>query len=222
METCTFYSLLPAPLVALALYFILRNKYPQGKFGLVHKTFLLGIAGVFPVFAIDKLISIVHLDSLHSLNRTLFYAFILTGGVFEFWKFIILRVYVYPSKQVVKTIDVIVYSVFIAAGFTFGYSVYAIFFAPAYIHICLYAISIGPAMIAIAILMGYFTGIALRSQHPIIDMLTGLFLAAIFQGIYRFCVLTSDELLLYTSTAGMLIIGISLLLISLREPDRSK
>ena len=77
-------------------------------------------------------------------------------------------------------------------------------------------------MIAIAILMGYFTGIALRSQHPIIDMLTGLFLAAIFQGIYRFCVLTSDELLLYTSTAGMLIIGISLLLISLREPDRSK
>ncbi|MEI6061717.1 MAG: PrsW family glutamic-type intramembrane protease [Bacteroidota bacterium] len=221
MGTCVILSLLPAPLVGLALFLMLRYKSRSGKFGLFYKTFLLGLAGVVPVYLVDNLIYYLHLDSLHSLHRTLFYAFVLTGGVFELCKFIVLKLTIYPSKQVTKPFDVLFYSVVIAAGFTTSYSVYALFFAPAYISLCLYAITIAPAFVSIAMIMGYFNGIALIRRYPIIDMFTGLFLAAIFQGIYRFCLLYSDELLLFMATGGMLIIGITLMVLSLRDPSES-
>jgi RsiW-degrading membrane proteinase PrsW (M82 family) len=222
METSAFLTLLPAPVVAIALYLLLRYKYPNGNFQLIYKTFIWGAAGILPVFVIDTLITNFHLDHLHSLNRTLFYAFVLTGGVFELWKFLVLRIFVYPSKQVHKTFDVIVYSIIIAAGFTTAYSVYAMFYAPSYISVSLYALTIGPVFVSIAAIMGYFTGIALNRQFPVIDFITGLFIAVVFQGIYRFCLLTTDTLFLYMAAGGMLIIGISLLVISLREPENLK
>ena len=214
-------SLLPAPIVAVALYSLLRYKYSTGNFKLVYKTFILGIAGILPVFAIDTLIANFHLDHLHSLNRTLFYAFVLTGGVFELWKFLVLRIFVYPSKQVTKSFNVIVYSIIIAAGFTTAYSVYALFYAPQYINVSIYALTIGPVFVSIAAIMGYFTGIALRRQFPIIELVTGLFIAVVFQGIYRFCLLTSDTLLLYMAAGGMLITATTLVIISLKEPVES-
>jgi len=221
METCTILSLLPAPFVAVTLYLLLRYKYPAGKFRLVHKTFLLGLAGVLPVFLMDNIISSLHLDHLHSLNRTLLYAFVLTGGLFELWKFFVLRFFVFPSAIVAKSIDIIVYSVVIAAGFTTGYCIYALYFGMPFIDMCLFALTIGPVFVSISLIMGYFTGIALNRQYPVIDMITGLFLAVIFQGMYRFCLLTSDKLLLYMAIAGMCVIGITLLTISLRETPNS-
>jgi RsiW-degrading membrane proteinase PrsW (M82 family) len=222
METCSVLSLFPAPLVAIALYLLLRYKYPNGKFGLVHKTFLLGIAGVIPVILMDKMVILLHLDRLHSLNRTIFYAFILTGSVFEIWKFLVLKVVAYPSKHVTKTIDVIIYSLVIAAGFTTAYSVYALYYTPVLFNVCLYSITIGPVFVSISLIMGYFTGIALNREYPFIDLMTGLFLAIGFQGIYMFCLLTSDKLLLYLSTAGILIIGFTLLILCLRRTSESE
>jgi RsiW-degrading membrane proteinase PrsW (M82 family) len=222
METSTILSLLPAPIVAVALYLLLRYKYSNGNFHLIYKTFILGLAGIIPIFIIDRLVTNFHLDHLHSLNRTLFYAFVLTGGVFELWKFLVLRLYVYPSKQITRTFNVIVYSIFIAAGFTIGYSVYAILYPPIYINISYFALTIGPVLVSIAIIMGYFSGIALNRQFPVIDRITGLFIAIVFHGIYRFCLLMNDVLLLYMAIGGMLITAASLLFISLREPAKSK
>lgn len=221
METSAFLSLFPAPIVAVAIYFLLRYKYPTSTFHLIYKTFLLGVAGVVPVFVIDGLVNYVHLDHLHSLNRTLFYSFVLTAGIFELWKFLVLRILVYPSKQVHKTFDVIVYSIIIAAGFTTSYSAYALFNAPYYINVGLYALTIGPVFVSIAIIMGYFTGIALSRQFPVIEFTIGLFVAIIFQGIYRFCLLTNDLLMLYMALGGMLVTAVSLLFISLRETEES-
>lgn len=219
METSAILSLLPAPAVAVALYLLLRYKYTNGNFSLLYKTFLFGIAGIVPVYIIDQVIIRLHLDHLHSLNRTVFYAFVLTGGAYELWKFLVLKIFVYPSKQIHKTIDVIFYSIIIAAGFTTAYSVYALFFAPAYISVALYAISIGPVFVSIAIIMGYFTGMALNRKFPLTDFVTGLFIAIVFHGIYRFCLLTTDTLLLYLAMGGMLITALTFIVFSLRNAE---
>lgn len=218
METSALLSLFPAPIVAVFFFLLLRYKYPNSSFHLIYKTFILGVVGILPVFIVERVISFLHLDHLHSLNRTLFYAFVLTAGVFELWKFLVLRIFVYTSKQVHKPFDVIVYSIIIGAGFTTAYSVYALFYAPSYINVGLYALTIGPVFVSIAVIMGYFTGIALSRQFPVIEFITGLFIAILFQGIYRFCLLTTDTLLLYMASVGMLVTAISLLAISLREP----
>ena len=222
MQTSEILSLLPAPLVAVMVYLFLKYKYPNGNFNLFYKTFLLGIAAIVPVFAFEKLVTYLNLDHLHSLNRTLFYAFVLTGGVYELMKFIVLRLFVYPSKQIVKKFDVIVYSIIVAAGFTSAYSVYALFYAPSYISDMLYALTIGPVFVSIAVIMGYFVGNSLKRQFPVTEFITGLFIAVVFHGIYRFCLLTTDTLLLYMAIGGMLITAISLLVISLREPVELK
>ncbi len=221
METSAMLSLLPAPIVVVALYLLLRYKYSDGNFRLIHKTFILGASGIIPVFIIDRLVSFIHLDHLHSLNRTLFYAFVLTGGVFELWKFLVLRIYVYPFKKITKTVDVIVFSIIIAAGFTIGYSIYALFYPPIYINMSYFALTIGPVFVSIAIIMGYFTGIALKRQFPVIDFFTGIFVASVFQGMYRFSLLTNDRLILYVAIGGMIITAVSLLVISLKEPGKS-
>jgi hypothetical protein len=69
--------------------------------------------------------------------------------------------------------------------------------------------------------MGYFVGNSLKRQFPVAEFMTGLFVAIVFQGIYRFCLLTTDTLLLYMAGVGMLLTGISLLIISLRETEES-
>ena len=219
MGTSAILSLLPAPIVAVAIYLLLRYKYPDGNFRLLYKSFLSGIVGILPVFIFDKIITYLHLDHLHSLNRTLFYAFVLTGGVFELWKFLVLKLFVYPSKQVHKTIDVIFYSIIIAAGFTSAYSLYALYFAPWYISIELYALSIGPVFVSIAVIIGYFTGLALNRKFALIDFSTGLFVAIVFQGIYRFCLLTTDTLLLYLAMTGMIITAVTFIIFSLRPTE---
>lgn len=221
METCEILSLIPAPLVAGFLYFLLRNKYPNGKFGLFFKCFLIGFLGIILVFAADTGISYLRLNSLHSLNRTLFYSFVLTAGVFELIKFLVLKFVAFPTNQVKKSIDGILYSLVVAAGFTTSYSLYAIYYAPAYINDCLYAYSVGPVFVSIAVIMGYFTGIAKVRQYPAIDIFTGLFLSVIFQGIYRFCLLTTDTALMYMAMAGMMITAITLLVIAFREASES-
>ena len=217
MDTCSVISILPGPIVAGALYLLLRYKYPKGKFALVHKTFLFGFLGFLFVFATDKIIAYLHLDSLHSLNRTIFYSFVLTAGVYEFWKFLILRLFVYPSKLVVKTSDAIVYSIFVAAGFTLGFSIYTVIFPPPFIDVCFNAMTRGPIFLAISIIMGYFMGVSLKRDNALIDHMTGLLLAVVFQGINRFCLLTQDTILHYLTMAGMFVIAITFIIISLRE-----
>lgn len=221
MEISAILSLLPAPVVAVALFLLLRRKYSDSNFGLLYKTFIFGIAGIIPVYIIDQVIISLNLNYLHSLNRTLFYAFVLTGGVYELWKFLVLKIFVYSSKQVHKTIDVIFYSIIIAAGFTTAYSVYALYFAPSYISVSLYALSIGPVFVSIAIIMGYFTGIALNRKFAVTDFVTGLFIAIVFHGIYRFCLLTTDTLLLYLAMGGMLITAVTFIVFSLRNTEES-
>jgi RsiW-degrading membrane proteinase PrsW (M82 family) len=222
MGTSQILSLIPAPVVAIALYALLKYKNPGGSFGLFYKTFLLGVIGIIPVYLIDQGISWLHLNHLHSMNRTMFYAFVLTGSIYEIWKFIILRFFVFSSRQVHKTLDLIFYSLIIAAGFTSAYSVYALFYAPKYISVALYAISIGPAFVSIAIIMGYFAGLALNRKFALTDFATGLFIAIVFHGIYRFCLLTTDTLLLYMAMAGMLTTSITFLVFSLRTTEKSK
>jgi RsiW-degrading membrane proteinase PrsW (M82 family) len=221
MEISAILSLLPGPIVVVTLYLLLKYKYSNSNFHLIYKTFILGLAGIIPVFIIDRLVVYFHLDHLHSLNRTIFYAFVITGGVFELWKFLVLTIFVYPSKQVTKTFNVIIYSIIIAAGFTTGYSVYILFYPPLYINMFYFALTTGPVFVSIAVILGYFTGIALNRQFPAIDFITGLFVALVFQGMYRFCLLTNDILMLYMAIGGMLFTAVSLLYISLRETAKS-
>jgi RsiW-degrading membrane proteinase PrsW (M82 family) len=222
MMSISILSLLQPVLIAAALFGLLKYKYPEGNFSLVYRMFLLGILAVLPVYAFDQLIARAGLDSLHSFHRTLFYALVLTGGFYEFLKYVLLRTMVLPSKRVTKTIDVILYSLFIGAGFTTGASLYALLIEPPFINPLLYSLTTSPVFIAVAIIMGYFCGISLHRKYPVIDRMVALLLAVLLQGLYRFCLLLSDTPLLFMAVAGIVIIGGTLLFLALRETTASE
>lgn len=219
MDNCSIVSMFIAPAIAIALYVLLKYKYPKGSFKLVYQCFMLGVSGIIVVYFADRIIESLHLNSLHSVNRTLFYSFVLTTGLYELVKLVFLRLLVYKSHMVRRPIDMIVYTIFIFTGFNTAFSIYRIFFGPEYVNDCIYAFSVGPAVVSLAIIMGYFVGQARGRRYNFVDLFTALLITVVFNGLFYFCILTSDLPLLYLSIAGMVIVALPLLFITLKQKD---
>ncbi len=219
MSQCELISVLISPLIATALFLLLKYKYPNGQFRLVYKSFFAGAAGVILVFFADRAIEILGLDSLHSVNRTLFYAFVLTTGLYEFYKALILRFMVYKSNMVRRPVDMVLYTIFIFTGFNASFSVYRIFFGAQYVNDCLYTYSVGPAVLSLAVIMGYFVGQARNRRFDYVDFFTALVITIVCHGLYYFSILTSDLPLLYLSIASMVVIASVLGILILKQRD---
>lgn len=221
MNTCTILQFAVSPVLFFLLFIFLKFKYRDGDFSLFFKVFVIGVISILLVIIADWIIRKAGLNSLHSFHRTLFYAFILTAGLFEFVKFLVIRIYAYKDKRFVNISDGIVYSLAAALGFTTSYSVYAFFFPPQYIQPCTFAWSIGPAVLSMAAIMGFFFGIAQKRRYSILDLLTGLVAAIVLHGVYRFCLLYNDKTMLLMVLIAMTIIAIALIVRAIRSGETS-
>lgn len=221
VTSCDIFQFAVAPVLFALLYIFLKFKYRDGDFSLFFKVFAAGVLSLLLVFFADWLIHKARLDSLHSFHRTLFYAFILTAGLFELIKFFIIRINAYKDKRFVNISDGIVYSLAAALGFTTSYSVYIYFFPPQFINQCTYAWSIGPAVTSMAVVMGFFFGIAQKRRYSIIDLLTGLFASVVLHGVYRFCLLYNDKTMLLMALIAMTIIAVILMVRAIRSGETS-
>jgi protease PrsW len=221
MNACNILQFAIAPALFFLLYIFLKFKYHDGDFSLFFKVFAIGVFSLFIVFLADWLIHKAGLDSLHSFHRTLFYAFILTAGLFELVKFLVVRIYAYKDKRFVSISDGIVYSLAASLGFTTSYSVYLYFFPAEFINQCTYAWSIGPATVCMATVMGFFFGMAQKRRYSIIDLLTGLFAAIVLHGVYRFCLLYNDKTMLLMAIILMALIAIILIVKAVRTGQQS-
>jgi RsiW-degrading membrane proteinase PrsW (M82 family) len=219
MTVCTILQFAISPVLFLILYIFLRFKYPKGDFSLFFKVFVIGLISILIIMLADWIIHKAGLDSLHSFHRTMFYAFILTAGLFELVKFLIVRFFAYKDKRFVNISDGIVYTLVAALGFYTSYSVYAYFFPPEFVKQCTYAWSIGPAVVSMAVVMGFFFGIAQKRRNSFIDLLSGLFAAIILHGVYRFCLLYNDKTLLLMALIAMAIIAVILIVRAVRTSE---
>ena len=221
MTVCSILQFTVNPVLFLLLYSFLRFKYRNGDFSLFFKVFIIGLLSILVVLSAHWIIHKVGRDSLHSFHRTMFYAFVLTAGLFELIKFLIIRLVTYKDNRFVSISDGIVYSLVAALGFTSSYSIYAYFFPPEFVKPCTYAWSIGPAVLSIATVMGFFFGIAQKRRNSFIDILTGLSAAIVLHGVYRFCLLYNDNTLLLMSLIAMSVMSIILIVRALRTSQRS-
>ena len=221
MNMCTILQFAISPVLFIILYMFLKFKYRDGDFSLLFKVFIIGLLSLLLIFPADWIIHKAGLDSLHSFHRTLFYAFILTAGLFELLKFLVIRIYAYKDKRFVNISDGIVYSLVASLGFTTTYSVYMYFFPPEFIKQCTYAWSIGPAAVSMAVVMGFFFGIAQKRRYSIIDLLTGLFAAIVLHGVYRFCLLYNDKTMLLMALIAMAFIALVLVVKAIRSGSQS-
>ncbi|MBM3404978.1 MAG: PrsW family intramembrane metalloprotease [Bacteroidetes bacterium] len=225
MRPAQYIALFIAPVVALIVLLYLRNVYDRKSYSLLVKSYFLGMFGVILVLLAKYISDEIGISDLRNLKRTLFFAFVTTGFASELGKFIMLRFFIMPRRKLDSSIYTIVLSIISSLGFA---TVAIIVLMLDFLGIreiypsILFDLSYVPASVIFAIIMGFFLGTAKFYNSRFFFFLTGLAAAAIFHGIYKFCILTSDWKLLSLFAFGSVIIVFVMTIKAILQKDTSK
>lgn len=211
-----------APGLAICLFIFHRDAYNHEPKLNLFISFILGIAIVFPVYFIERYFNTV--PDRSTLSGTAISAFLVVALTEELGKFAVLRGYAYPRKSFDEPLDGIVYSVMISMGFATIENVAYVYeagetgdgYQVAFLRMFLSV----PAHASFAVLMGYYAGKAkFDNQNRLLLLLTGLFWAVLFHGVFDFCLFLQGhpdvqnyipDLLLFAGAVVSFIIGIRL------------
>jgi len=223
MRPVAFITLAFAPVIAIGIYIYLGQKYGKAFKKVLIQSFLCGIAGVLILAAAKFLSTVLGLNNLTNLKRTLFYSFVTIGFASELGKFLLYRYYIIPKKTIDRPIHGVTMSVMVSLGFcTIALLSFMLdpFHTQALYPYTLYAFIFVPANIIFSIIMGFFVSMGKFIKTYFMFALTGLFGAVFFQGLLIFTLITQDFKLLslfaFGSTAIVFILGIKA---ALTEPE---
>jgi protease PrsW len=209
MNPLVYVTLSFAPIIAILVYFYFKGKNGNEFGNLLIRSFLLGMAGLLVLIAAQFISSLLGLNELRNLKRTVFYSFITVGFASELGMYVIYRHFIIPSKVIQKPVDGITFAIMVALGFSTIYLVYYVI-DPLNIQslfpITLYAFVFVPANLIFAVFMGFFCGMARFLKTRIVYNMTGLFTATFFHGLFNFCLLTKDFKLLSLFAFGSMVI----------------
>jgi protease PrsW len=209
MNPLVYVTLSFAPIIAILVYFYFKGKNGNEFGNLLIRSFLLGMAGLLVLIAAQFISSLLGLNELRNLKRTVFYSFITVGFASELGMYVIYRYCIIPSKVIRKPVDGITFAIMVALGFSTLYLVYYII-DPLNIQslfpVTLYAFVFVPANLIFAVFMGFFCGMARFLKTRIVYNMTGLFTATFFLGLFNFCLLTKDFKLLSLFAFGSMVI----------------
>ncbi len=201
--------------MAGVLYFYFHRRNGKAFSSLLVKSFFLGMLGVVVLIAAQYLSSLLGLNELRNLKRTLFYSFVTVGFASELGMYIIYRYVIIPRELIDKPIHGITFSIMVALGFS-TIRILLFILDPLGIRSLfpetLYAFVFVPANLIFAVIMGFYVGMAKFLKSRFVYNMTGLFAAAFFHGLFNFCLLTKDFKLLslfaFGSTVIVFILGI--------------
>jgi RsiW-degrading membrane proteinase PrsW (M82 family) len=171
-----------APGVALLAYFYLKDKYITEPFALVAKMFMIGVLLVFPIMILQRGLFLWLSPPEWAM------AFLLAGGVEEFFKWFALLYTIFRNKEFDEPYDGIVYAVSVSLGFA---TLENIFYAVSY--------QLGPADLILrallpvsghalfGVIMGYYLGLAkFEPADRNRQLLLALFVPVLWHGLFDY------------------------------------
>ena len=105
-----------APVVIIAVYIYMRDKYEKEPIIMLLNALGAGILITVPVLFLERLLSAV-MPSFPPQGEAFYSAFIVAGFTEEFFKFLALYVLIWSNRNFNEKFDGIVYAVFISLGF---------------------------------------------------------------------------------------------------------
>ncbi|MBZ0166185.1 MAG: PrsW family intramembrane metalloprotease, partial [Candidatus Omnitrophica bacterium] len=182
------------PAVFLLWYFCRLAYTWNGSRAVMLKIFMVGILSIFPVVAMEIMISKINV--YYKWSRFIYYffeAFIVAGLVEEYIKMQIVKFFAYYNNRIHKIIDGIVYTVAASLGFACIENILYVFgnnwetaIARGVTSVPLHAVASG--------MMGYYIGLArfarTKSQEKLL-LNVGLWQAIMIHGLYNFLILIS-------------------------------
>ncbi len=190
METFKLLALCIGPGLAIGIYVFWRDKFDREPLRLMIHCFVLGVLSVGVTLLLSKLLKIVVSPNTQSVGGLAIYAFINVALVEELSKFLFLRSFAFNKKEFNEPYDGITYSVMIGMGFATMENVLYVFNQETY-HLSMYVgiirmFTAVPAHAAMAVMMGYYAGMAKFNKPNFSFLLMGLTAAVIFHGAYDF------------------------------------
>lgn len=193
IKSLLFISL--APVLIVALYVYIRDKYEKEPFLALLKALISGFIIVFPVVLIEKVL-IDAAPQPEGVGNALFNGFVTASLTEELFKFSAFMLLFWKSREFNERFDGIVYAVFISMGFaTIENMIYV--FRGGYSVGMIRAITAVPAHALFGTVMGYhlanarfFT--ARRAPHLALAFL----MPFLWHGIYDFLLMSQHPILL--------------------------
>ena len=202
-----FLAFFPILLISILVYSKDKNKEP---IHLLLSFFVLGIISCSIVIVLSMVLTKfvpfmkIKRQDMDFLN-ILLYSFIGIALLEEICKWIMVYFRGYKHKEFEETYDIIVYSIFVSLGFAFGENcLYIINTNTKILSIILRALSSIPGHTCNAIFMGYYLSMAKQNQYQKNKKLEkeyiilSIIIPTLLHGIYDFCVLSRNKILIIT------------------------
>ncbi len=210
MKDVSVFVLLQAPILLIIYLIFLKKKFKVSKWRYLFQAFGFGLLTVIVMLLLDYIAQSMGYDMLRNLKRSAFFSFVVIGGGAEFGKFLLLRYYLVPLKNVKGPLETILYSIMISIAFTIvALPLFAMgLFSNVPTYLFFYTFPL--ANLIFAVVMGFFVGLGKSRKNRLIDSLTGLAAASFFHGFYYFSNLTTDRSILWLFGGGILFIALLL------------
>ena len=187
------------PIMLIGSYIYRKDKHREPKL-LLLKFFVLGIIASILLITFYRIIPInLEIDNLNTLELFI-YVFIFVAFLEELFKWLFLYKLGYNNKEFDELYDIIVYSVFIALGFSVVENIiYIIYEGQISVGIYRGLIAI-PGHTCFAIFMGYYLSLAkyynTQKKYKLesINKLKSIFIPVVLHGIYDYCCMGSSYL----------------------------
>ena len=184
-----------APVLIIALYIYIRDKYEKEPIVCLLKALISGILIVFPIVFIEKyLFSFLTVDD--GLIKAAYNAFVVASLTEEGFKYLAFMILFWSNRNFNEKFDGIVYAVFIALGFAAIENVMYVFrggYGVGYIR----ALTAVPAHALFGTVMGYHLGIArFYPKRRLKNLLLAFIMPFIWHGLYDFMIMSQRQLLL--------------------------
>ena len=197
-----------APVILLLLFIYLRDKYEREPIKLLLKILFIGMLTPIPVLIVDMgWIAIQSSLNMRGLVDVFYDSFIVAGLTEEFFKFLVLYIFIWKNAEFNEKFDGIVYAMFASLGFALVENFLYVLQNGAAVGI-MRAFTAVPAHAMFGITMGYFFGLARFSPDKKNSLLAmSLLFPILLHGFYDFILMSEKVvlLLLFIPLMGLMV-----------------
>ncbi|MFW5974728.1 MAG: PrsW family glutamic-type intramembrane protease [Bacteroidota bacterium] len=202
--------ILIAPVVA-SIYLLLSSRYAESEFHkLLRDSFLYGIIAFIVSVLLIVLMDALGLATTRSLNRTLFYSFVVVGFLEQLPRFLIFMLIIARKEAFNTPTKGILLSIALSLGFVLIKNTWFVL-TNGGLH---FSETSGfldvPAQILVAVVMGFFLSYGAFLGSKFIYPLLALGSASFFHGLYQFSIFSKDNMLMGSFFGLVLLLAILL------------
>ena len=182
-----------APVVIIAFYIYIRDKYEKEPLKILLLSIIAGCISVIPILFLEEFLMIFE-SNFFGYANAFYNSFVVAAFSEELFKFLALYLLIWKSTEFNEKFDGIVYAVFVSLGFALVENVMYVFNNGAHVAYAR-AFTAVPAHALFGVSMGFHFGIAkFYSKKRHLHLVYALAVPIILHGVYDFILFSRHQI----------------------------